>query len=105
MGTNVNHQTGTFERCDFLLGEGGSIVIVIPSRLPEADNYTVAATEDRLKFLAGYEDIAEMPYPGGEIYNRIASHTQVGLVEYQPEKEPFPDCITNVAYVEVRRAM
>ena len=93
-----------FNRCDFLLGEGQSVVIVVPAHLPYAETYTVAVTQDQIKFKAGYDDIAEMAYPGGEIYDRIVGHTQIGLVEYPPEGE-FPPFITNVAYVEVRRAM
>ncbi|MCB9989674.1 MAG: hypothetical protein H6868_10150 [Rhodospirillales bacterium] len=93
-----------FNRCDFLLGEGQSVVIVVPAHLPYAETYTVAVTEDTIKFRAGFDDIAEMHYPGGEIYKRISGTTQVGLVEYPPEGE-LPDFITNVAYVEVRRKM
>jgi hypothetical protein len=94
-----------FERCDFLLGEGNSVVIVIPAHLPDADTYTVAVTANVMKFMADYDDIAEMAYPGGEIFERIANHTQIGLVEYSPNHEGFPNDITNVAYVEIRSSM
>ncbi len=93
-----------FNRCDFLLGEGSSVVIVVPANLPYAETYTVAVTQDQIRFKAGQDAVAEMEYPGGEIYDRIAGSTQIGLLEYPPEGE-FPPFITNVAYVEVRRTM
>lgn len=93
-----------FSRCDFLLGANQSVVIVVPANLPYAETYTVTVTHDRIKFMADYQDITEMAYPGGEIYDRIAHNTQIGLIEYPPEGE-FPPFITNVAYVEVRRSM
>lgn len=93
-----------FERCDFLLGNGHTIVIIIPASLPEAETYTVSVSDKDIRFKAGYEDIATMPYQGGEIFQRIANNTQVGLVEYR-NGEKFPTNITHVAYVEVRRAV
>lgn len=93
-----------FKRCDFLMGDDRSIVIVIPARLPEADTYTVSVSSRNIKFKAGYDDIATFDYQGGEVFKRIACHTQIGLVEYQ-EGNALPDHITNVAYVEVRRSV
>ncbi len=93
-----------FERCDFLLGEGHTIVIIVAGSLPKAETYTVSVSDDNILFKAGYERIAEMPYQGGEIFERIANNTQVGLVEYK-SGEDLPRNITHVAYVEVRRAM
>ena len=92
-----------FERCDFLLGEGNTVVIIIPGVLPEADTYTVSVSDKNIRFKAGYEEIAEMPYQGGEIYQRIAQNIQIGLVEYNGRD--LPNNITRVAYVEVRRAV
>ncbi len=92
-----------FERCDFLLGAGYSIIIVIAGTLPAADTYTVSVSDQDIRFKAGYENIAEMNYQGGEIFQRIANNTQVGLVEYDGSE--FPAEITHVAYVEVRRAV
>lgn len=96
-----------FDECGFLLGEGDSVVIVIPALLPDAETYTVSVTDNEIRFKAGYDDIAELPYmdPDREIYRRLASQTQVGLVEYPPGWGDFPGHITNVAYIEVRRAM
>lgn len=92
-----------FERCDFLMGDGHSVIIVIPATLPEAETYTVSVNNEVIRFKAGYDDIAEMAYPGGEIFERIANNTQIGLVEHAGEH--LPAHITNVAYVEVRRSL
>ena len=92
-----------FERCDFLIGQDNSVVIVIPERLPAAETYTVSISDRDIKFKADYNYIAEMIYQGGEIFRRIANSIQVGLVEYAGGE--FPEHITNVAYVEVRRAV
>ncbi len=91
-----------FERCDFVMGRDNSIVIVIPEMLPRAETYTVSVSSQDIKFRADYDNIAEMFYHDSEVFKRIASATQVGLVEY-PGTGDFPMHITNVAYVEVRR--
>jgi len=93
-----------FERCDFLLGNGHTVVIVIPAELPEADTYTVSVSDKDIKFKAGYDKVAQMPYQGGEVFERIARNTQVGLVQYK-NGDKFPTTLTHVAYVEVRRAV
>jgi hypothetical protein len=94
-----------FSECGFLLGEDNSIVIVIPAHLPEAENYTVTITPENIKFRAGYNDVAELRYPGGELFKRLAHSVQVGLVEYEPGIEDMPKNFTNLAYIEVRRSM
>ncbi len=85
------------------MGRDNSVIIVIPERLPMAETYTVSISDKDIKFRADYDYIAEMIYQGGEIFRRIASSVQVGLVEYAGGD--FPAHITNVAYVEVRRAV
>lgn len=92
-----------FTDCNFLMGDGTTIAIVIPARLPKAETYTVSVSDRDIKFRAGYEEIAEMTYRGGEVFKRLANNTIIGLVEYPPGSS-FPPCITNVAYVEIRRA-
>ena len=92
-----------FQRCDFLMGKDNSVVIVIPEHLPKAETYTVSVSSKDIRFRADYDCIAEILYQGGEIFKRIAGAIQVGLVEYSGLGD-FPDHITNVAYVEVRRA-
>ena len=91
-----------FTRCDFLLGSGNNIVIVVPGVLPDADTYTVSVCDSAIRFKAGYDLIAELSYQDDEIFKRICESTQVGLVEY-PGRGELPDVITHVAYVEVRR--
>lgn len=93
-----------FSRCDFLLGkDDDAVIIVVPAHLPDAETYTVSISDRDIKFRAGYDFIAELPYKGGEVYKRIANNVQIGLVEYPPGGD-FPACITKVAYVEVRKA-
>ncbi len=87
-----------------MMGRDDSIVIVIPANLPKAETYTVSVSDRDIKFRADYSCIAEMLYQGGEVFRRIASAIQVGLVEYTGAGD-FPNHITNVAYVEVRRAV
>lgn len=87
------------------MGEGDSVVIVIPARLPRAETYTVAVSREEIMFKAGYESIATLAYPGGEIFRRLVNFTEVGLVEYPPESGGLPRAITNRAYIEVRRAV
>jgi hypothetical protein len=91
-----------FKSCDFVFGQDQTVLIVIPASLPKAETYTVSVSDRDIKFKADYENIAEMEYEGGEIFKRIAGNTQIGLVENPPHGK-FPTCITNVAYVEVRR--
>ena len=78
--------------------------MVIPARLPHAETYTLSVSSRDIRFRAGYEDIAEMTIEGDEIFRRLMHYTQVGVVEYPPNSESFPRTITNVAYVELRRA-
>lgn len=80
-------------------------MIVIPAMLPFAETYTVSVTSRDIKFRAGQDEIAAMDYPGGEIFERLAHQTQVGLVEHFPtDADHLPAYITNLAYIEVRRA-
>ncbi|HTK84165.1 MAG TPA: hypothetical protein VL625_03680 [Patescibacteria group bacterium] len=92
-----------FDSCDFLLGKDQTIIIVIPEKLPRAETYTVSVTDKNIVFKAGQNNVGEVPYQGEEVYKRIAGNIQIGLVEYPPYSR-FPDHITQVAYVEVRRA-
>ena len=71
-----------FNQCDFVLGSGDSVLVIVPERLPSAETYTVSVSRDEIKFKADYEDVASMPYQGGEVFDRIAQNTQVGIVEY-----------------------
>lgn len=92
-----------FNQCDFVLGSGDSVLVIVPERFPRAETYTVSVCRNEIKFKADYEDFATMPYQGGEVFDRIAQNTQVGIVEYEGSGD-FPAHITHVAYVEVRRA-
>jgi len=93
-----------FNKCEFLLGDDNTVLIVIPVHLPKAETYTVSFSDRDIRFKAGYDDVAVMPYQSHEVFRRIIHNTQVGLVEYTPGIDEFPTVITNVAYVEIRRA-
>lgn len=85
------------------MGQGDSMVIVLPGHLPMAENYTVSATPEKISLRAGWDEVAVIPYSNEEVFARLLRATQIGLVEFSPPGEPFPNCITNVAYVETRR--
>ncbi len=91
-----------FERCHFLLGEGNSIVIVVPENLPRGEPLTVSVSPEDIQFRSGFEEIADITCDNEEVFRRLARFPQVGLVEYDGEGD-FPTYITNTAYVEVRR--
>ena len=86
------------------MGQGKSIVIVLPVELPAAETYTVSICEKKIKFRAGHDQIAEVDYKNREVYDRLSFAHEVGVVEY-PKDQPFPDCITSVAYIEVRKTV
>jgi hypothetical protein len=94
-----------FKECSFLMGNGDDLVIVVPIHLPLADTYTISVSRDHIRFKAGYNEIATLKYPGGDIFRRIMNFTEIGLVEYTPEMEKFPVNITHRAYVDIRRAL
>lgn len=86
------------------MGEGNAIVIVVPGDLPAAETYTVSVSDHDVRFRAGYEEIGRVAVTHPEIYQRLSRHPEVGIVEY-PKGQPWPDCITAVAYVELRRSV
>ena len=91
-----------FTACDFVLGEGQSIVIVVPAHLPQDKSCTVSVSDKDVKFRAGFENIGEVAVTHPEVLKRLSSQTEIGIVEY-PKGEPWPDCITAMAYVELRK--
>lgn len=91
-----------FEHCYFIIGQNNTIVIVIPTHLPDADVFTVSVTENEVEFSADYEPIAQVPYQDNEIYSKFKENTQVGMIEYEEAKKgPMPQHITHLAYVEI----
>ncbi len=92
-----------FQSCDFLLGQGKSIVIVVPGRLPQAETYTVAVSPGALSFRADYDEIAHIPYKNKEVYERLSYHPQVGVMEFYGKE--YPKRLSAVAYIEVRKGV
>ena len=75
-----------FERCDFILGKGNnSIVIVVP---------------DNIVFCSGDESFASVEVLRRDIIDRLAEHSQVGLIETPDGKPSFPTYITAVANIK-----
>lgn len=92
-----------FDHCDFMEGNDGSMVIVLPGNLPRgASTYTVSASPTEIRIKADYNEIAKFPYRNERVFNMLSGFSQVGIVEYPP-KEAFPGCITAVAYVQTMR--
>lgn len=91
-----------FDRCDFLMGQGDSMVIVLPGLLPkDVDNYTVSASPAEIRIKAGFNEIARFPYNNDRVFHLLTTRSQVGIVEYPPN-ETFPNEITALAYVQTR---
>ncbi len=91
-----------FSACDFVLGEGQSIVIVVPAHLPQDKSCTVSVSDTDIKFRAGFEQLAQVNVSHPEVLKRLKAQTEIGIVEY-PEGDPWPDCITAIGHVEVRK--
>ena len=90
-----------FTKCDFLLGQNESIVIVIPAHLPQRRNLHRLGQRPRYPLQGrARRSSARSAYPGGEVFRRIANNVQIGIVEHEVPDD-FPGGITNVAYVEV----
>jgi hypothetical protein len=91
-----------FDRCDFLVGQDNSMVIVLPGLLPKGvSSYTVSASPSEISIKAGFNEIARFPYKNENVFRILTMSSQVGIVEYPP-KEVFPNAITALAYVETR---
>lgn len=79
------------------------MVIVLPQSLPPADNYTVSATASEISIKAGWDVVAKYSYNDASAFKTLTSLSQIGVVEYPPGS-PFPNQITQVAYVETMAA-
>lgn len=90
-----------FERCDFILGKGNnSIVIVVPGELPRHDGLTLRLEGDNIVFCSGDESFASVEVLRRDIIDRLAEHSQVGLIETPDGKPSFPTYITAVANIK-----
>lgn len=90
-----------FETCEFWMGSGRSIVIALPSFLPISETYTVSVSPRSIRFIAGREKVAELPFRNKEAFERLRFNHEVGIIESKNGQD-YPDYITNVAYIEVR---
>ena len=93
-----------FERCEFLVEkEGRDILIAIPSVLPISETYTVSVSPKTIRFIAGHKKVTEFPYHSKEVFHRLSFKREVGLIESRDGGENYPEYLTNVAYIEVRK--
>ena len=88
------------DSCQFMMGQGRSILIGLPEYLPVADTYTVSVSPHSVRFIADRKKIAEIPFDNDEVFERLSFAHEVGLVESKNGID-YPDYITNVAYIEV----
>lgn len=88
-----------FRKCDFLLGDNNSIVIVVPEFLPKDAPLSIEVEGHSLKFISGGDVVADIPYVHSDILGRLASKAKVGIVEFMKGMGQFPAYISVVAKV------
>ena len=88
-----------FNKCDFLLGDNNSLVIIVPEFLPKDQKLVVEVQDHSLKFLSGEEEVANIAFVGRDILARLVSKAKVGIVEFMKGTGQFPAYISVVAEV------
>lgn len=91
-----------FEKCDFILGDGGSIVIVVPTQLPKDLPLTLEVHKRGIVFLSGEVEVGSVPCERPDILQRLINIAKVGLIEFLNGIPRFPAYITSVAAVSVK---
>lgn len=89
-----------FNKCDFLLGDNNSIVIIVPEFLPKDRKLVVEVQDHSLKFMSGEEEVANIAFVGQEILRRLIGKAKVGIVEFMKGTGQFPAYISVVAEVK-----
>lgn len=90
-----------FNTCEFIMGENGSIVIVVPDRLPKDMPVTIQVKAKKISFRVGEEVLADIPCSRLDILQRIVSKAKIGIIEFLQGAPKFPAYISAVANVEV----
>ncbi len=90
-----------FNNCDFILGENGSIVIIVPTQIPKDLPITIQVNRDSLVFMSGEEEVGNIPCGQRDVLQRIVSKAKIGLIEFLHGVPRFPAYISAVAHVEV----
>lgn len=92
-----------FEKCDFILGENDSIVIVVPGQLPKGLPLTLEIHSDMLLFRSGENAIGGYSGARRDVIQRLMGRAKVGLIEFLNGVPSFPAYITAVAEVAIIR--
>lgn len=90
-----------FNNCDFILGENGSIVIVVPTQIPKDLPITLQVNRESIVFMSGEQEVGNIPCRQVDILQRIVSKAKIGLIEFLNGVPRFPAYISAVARVEV----
>lgn len=90
-----------FEKCDFILGENDSIVIIVPTQLPKNAPLTVEVYRDNIVFRSGESPFAGVSCHRLDVVQRLVNKAKVGLIEFMHGAPQFPVYISAVASIEV----
>ncbi|MFA7276320.1 MAG: hypothetical protein WC043_05915 [Pseudobdellovibrionaceae bacterium] len=90
-----------FQSCDFILGDNGSIVIVIPTQLPKDQPLTLEVYSHGIIFRSGETAVGDISCDRSDILQRIIDKARIGMIEFLNGIPKFPAYITAVADVEV----
>lgn len=90
-----------FHKCDFILGENDSIVIVVPTQIPKELPITLEVHKNMIVFLSGEMRLGDMPCERLDIMQRIVSKARIGLIEFLNGVPKFPAYISAVANVSI----
>lgn len=94
-----------FNKCDFLLGDNNSIVIIVPEFLPKDQKLTVEVENSSLCFKSGEDTVASIAYVSREILGRLMGKAKVGIVEFMKGTGKFPAYISVVADVKINSGL
>ena len=92
-----------FQQCDYILGENGSVVLVVPAQLPKQDTIMLEIHMNGIVFRHGDDELANLPLPRRDVLNALVNRGRVGIVEYTQGQPAFPAYISAVAHIEVMR--
>ena len=92
-----------FQQCDYILGENGSIVLVVPTQLPKDDTIMLEIHMNGIVFRCGDKELANLPLPRQDVLQALVNRGRVGIVEYIDGQPSFPAYISAVAHIEVMR--
>ncbi|HRK98616.1 MAG: hypothetical protein KDJ26_00290 [Alphaproteobacteria bacterium] len=90
-----------FTKCDFILGENDSIIVIVPMAMPKDQPLVLEVHNESIVFMSGENRVADIPCARTDVLQRLISKTKVGLVEFLSGAYRFPAYISVVADIEV----